>query len=321
MKLIGATSKGEEVHQITLRKGDLTVTLLTLGAIVQDVRLRDVDYGLTLGSDSIADYETTMVHHGSLIGPVANRISTARVRLDGMVYELERNQDGRIHLHSGAEATHRRVWSEADISDDSATLTIAMPDGMCGLPGNRQVTAKFSISGQSTLTLLVEGTTDSTTLMNFANHSYWNLDGSDSYAGHTLWIDADHYLPSTEDDYPTGEIADVTGTAMDFRTPRGAQPHKPPFDNNFCLSDGEVALRDVLKLTGQSGVAMTVATTCPGIQVYDSRNAQRPGKATYEGLAIEAQHWPDAPNHRGFPSIKVSANAPYRQTTSWTFSR
>ena len=321
LKLVGTTSKGEDVHQITLSKGELTVTLLTLGAIVQDVRLAGVNHGLTLGSDSIADYETTMVHHGSLIGPVANRISTARVRLDGMVYELERNQDGRIHLHSGADATHRRVWHVADVTGDSATLTISMPDGLCGLPGNRTITATFSISGTSTLTLEIEAITDSTTLMNFANHSYWNLDGTGRFDGHTLRIDAATYLPTDQDVCPTGEIAEVDGTEMDFRNTRVLDFATVALDTNFCLADGNRPARDVLRLTGKTGIAMVMATTCPGVQIYDGRGAKRPGRDYYEGIAIEAQHWPDAPNHRSFPSIKVSPENPYRQTTCWTFSR
>lgn len=320
MQVFGTTSKGEDVHQIILSAGDLSVKILTWGAVLQDVRLAGVPYGLTLGSDNLSDYEGDMRHHGSLIGPVANRISTARARIDGMVYELERNQDGRIHLHSGAQATHLQVWSVEEVTKDSATLSLDLPDGMCGLPGNRKITVRYSVSAPTGLQMEVTGTTDAKTLMNFANHSYWNLDGTDSYAGHTLWIDAAHYLPANEDDYPTGDILSVAGTEMDFRKPRTVGPKVPAFDNNYCLSNEDTALRDVLRLTGQSGVNMTVATTSPGIQVYDARNARRPGKAAYEGLAIEAQRWPDATNNSRFPSIKFGPDKPFAQTTSWTFS-
>ncbi len=315
----GTTAKGEAVRQVTLSAGDLTVSILTLGAIVHDIRLAGIDRSLTLGSDRVTDYETTMRHHGSLIGPVANRISTARARIDGMVYELERNQDGRIHLHSGAEATHLQNWDLVEVDERSATLVIDLPDGVCGLPGNRRITATYCVQDDATLTLDITGTTDATTLMNFANHSYWNLDGTETYDGHTLWIAADAYLPSTPDFTPTGEVMAVEGTAMDFRAPRELRAGIPAFDNNFCLSDTSEPLREVLRLTGQSGVSMTLATTCPGVQVYDGRGAERPGRGRYEGLAIEAQHWPDAPNHRHFPSIKISPDTPYRQTTRWTF--
>lgn len=319
MTPFGTTKSGREVNKITLSDGDLSVSLLTWGAVVQDVRLAGIDRSLTLGSDNLADYEGHMRHHGALIGPIANRISTARVRLDGMMYELERNQDGRIHLHSGAQATHRQVWDIAEITQTSATLTLDLPDGMCGLPGNRVITATFTVTAPATLTMDVTGVTDTNTLMNFANHSYWNLDGTPTYNGHQLQIAADRYLPNTADDYPTGEIEDVTGTDMDFRTARQVAVNAPPFDNNFCLSDTVMPIRDVLTLTGQSGVQMTMGTNQPGIQIYDSRDAVRPGKAAYEGLAIEAQGWPDAPTNMAFPSIRVTPEAPYRQTTRWTF--
>lgn len=319
MILFGTTADGQDVHKITLAAGDLTVSLLTWGAVVQDVRLKGVGRSLTLGSDRLADYEGDMRHHGSLIGPLANRISTARVRIDGMMYELERNQDGRIHLHSGVQATHLQVWDVVDVTDNSATLSLNLPDGMCGLPGNRTITAQFEISAPATLTMTVTGRTDEKTMMNFANHSYWNLDGTTSWDGHQLCVNADRYLPGTEDNYPTGQIVDVANTEMDFRQPRAIAVNDPPFDNNFCLSDARILLRDVLTLNGQSGVFMKMATTEPGIQIYDGRDAIRPGKAAYEGLAIEAQGWPDAPNNAGFPSFIVTPESGYTQTTQWVF--
>lgn len=319
MILFGTTQDGQEVHKIPLLAGDLTVNLLTWGGVLQDVRLQGIDRSLTLGSDTLADYEGDMRHHGALIGPIANRISTARIRLDGMMYELERNQDGRIHLHSGAQATHLQVWQVASVTDNSATLTIDLPDGTCGLPGNRQISATYTVTAPATLTLEIAGTTDTNTCMNFANHSYWNLDGTTHYNGHQLQVNADRYLPCTSDHCPTAEIAYVAGTDMDFRQARPVSVGAPPFDNNFCLSDGTMPMRDVLKLTGKTGVQMTMGTTAPGLQIYDARDAKRRGGDTYEGLAIEAQGWPDAPNNPTFPSIIVTPETPYRQTTSWSF--
>ena len=319
--IFGTASTGEEVQKITLSAGDLTISLLDWGAIVQDVRLAGIDRPLTLGSDQLSDYEGDMRHHGSLIGPMVNRIGTARVLIDGMMYELERNQDGRVHLHSGAQATHRRKWEVLDHSAATATLRCTLLDGTCGLPGNRVITATFALSAPATLTLTIDAVSDAPTLMNFANHSYWNFDGTDRWDGHQLWIDAAHYLPGTSDYYPTGEVAAVDGTPMDFRTPRRIDVDAPPFDNNFCLSDGPRPLRDVLRLTGQSGVGMTLATDQAGVQVYDGRDAVRPGHQPYEGLAIEAQSWPDAPTHSHFPSIRVTPKQPYHQTTQFRFFR
>ncbi|MCG3266972.1 aldose epimerase family protein [Yoonia sp. I 8.24] len=318
MAHFGTTRRGDPVEKVTLRAGGLQVSILTLGAIVQDVRLDGVDHGLTLGSDELSDYETSMGYHGALVGPIANRISNGRVRLDGMMYELERN-DGAGHLHSGSDGTHRQIWAVSQQSENSVTLTLDLADGVNGLPGRRQITATFTVAAPASLTLDITGTTDAKTLMNFANHSYWNLDRRETWEGHTLQIAADRYLPTDTASAPTGEICDVNGTDMDFQAARVVEKDAPALDHNFCLSNA-AKLQDMLILTGESGVAMSVATTAPGIQVYDGRGASRPGKTTYEGLAIEPQHWPDAPNHRGFPSIAVTPDAPYRQTSRWTFT-
>ena len=316
----GTASTGEAVETITIGDRDLTVGVLTWGAIIHDVRLAGVDRNLTLNSEDMAGYEGDLCHHGSLIGPIANRISNARIKLDGMMYELERNQDGRVHLHSGAQATHRRNWTVADRSDSHVMLTCSLTDGTCGLPGNRVVTVTYRVEAPATLVMEVTGTTDATTAMNFASHPFWNLDGSDTWAGHELQIAADHYLPVDDACCPTGEVADVTGTRFDLREARAVVPGADQFDHNFCLSEQNVPLRDVMTLKGASGVTMVMATTAPGLQVYDNAGAIRPGRQAYEGLVFEAQHWPDAPNHTGFPSIIVKPDESYAQTTTWRFS-
>lgn len=321
MTHFGTTQKGEDVAQITLTAGDITVKVLTYGAIVQDVRLADVPHGLSLGSDDLTDYEATMGYFGAIVGPIANRISTARVRLDGMMYELERNENGQTHLHSGADGVHRKVWRIAEQTTDSVTLGLKMPDGTAGLPGARDITLTYRVSAPATLTMTMHGRTDTTTCMNFASHIYWNLDGTDTWAGHSLRLAADHYLPVDDKVCPTGEIVEVADTDMDLRQTRFLEIGAPALDHNFCLSDDVMPLRDVLWLTGQSGLRMTVATTEPGMQIHDASGSHRPNKAPYEGIIIEPQRWPDAPNNPRFPSIKVTPDQPYQQTTSWTFSR
>lgn len=321
MTHFGTTQKGVDVAQVTLTAGDITVKVLTYGAIVQDVRMADVAHSLSLGSDHLADYETTMGYFGSIVGPIANRISNARVRLDGMMYELERNENGQIHLHSGTDGVHRKVWQIVDQTTDSVTLSLKMPDGAAGLPGARDITVTYRVSAPATLTMTLHGSTDTNTCMNFASHIYWNLDGTETWTGHSLRLAAEHYLPVDDKVCPTGDVVDVAQTDMDFREMRLLEIGAPALDHNFCLSDGVMPLRDVLWLTGQSGLQMTVATTEPGMQIHDASGSHRPGKAPYEGFIIEPQHWPDAPNNPRFPSIKVAPDQPYQQTTSWTFAR
>ena len=312
---------GRAVQRITLTKGDLTASVITKGATLQSVRLAGVAHDLTLGSDRLADYEGRMRHHGSLVAPVVNRFTGARAPIGGKVFQFEANQAGKHMLHSGAAGTQHKVWHLAEATASTARLTLDLAAGEGNFPGNRHVEAVFSVADGNALRLDVTATTDALTLFNAANHSYWNMDGSKNWAGHKLRIAAFAYLPTTPDFTPTGEICDVTATGYDFRKLRGITPGAPLFDHNFCLSHGRVALRDVLWLTGTSGLEMTIATTEPGIQVYDGRNALRPGQAAHEGLAIEAQNWPDAPNQPAFPSIELAAGERYHQTTEWRFAK
>ncbi|EBA13180.1 aldose epimerase family protein [Roseobacter sp. CCS2] len=321
MAHFGKTQNGTNVEKITISAGGLRVSILTFGAIVQDVRLAGVAHGLALGSDRLQDYEDTMGYFGAIVGPIANRISNARVRLDGMMYELERNENGKVHLHSGTEGVHRRVWQVVSQTADSVTLALTLADGDAGLPGHRDVHVTYAVSAPAIFTMTINGTTNATTCMNFASHIYWNLDGTSLWEGHQLQIAAEHYLPVDDRTCPTGEIARVAETDMDFRKARQLQIGAPDLDHNFCLTGGKCGLRDVLWLTGQSGLKMALGTTEAGMQIHDAATSPRPGHSCYEGLVIEPQAWPDTPNHRAFGSITVTADQPYKQVTTWRFSR
>ncbi len=313
MQQFGTRPDGQHVHSHTIGAGDISVEVLTHGAILRDLRIAGVDYSLTPGGETLDDYLGKFKHHGPLIGPIANRIGTARVRIAGMMYELERNQGGRIHLHSGSEGTHRQVWNVIEHSSDQITLGLDMPDGAAGLPGHRIIRVTYRVTAPAALTMTVTATSYNTTMFNFANHSYWNLDGSDSWVGHRLLVHADRYLPTDADNLPTGEIADVHGTDMDLRSGANLTPSAPALDHNFCLSTGRRDLRDVAVLTGKTGIRLTMGTTETGLQIYDGRTSLKP----YHALALEAQSWPDAPNHRGFPSIRLDEGDIYTQTTRW----
>ena len=316
----GTTPEGESVQRITIASPELTVSVLDRGAILQGVWLPGLAQNLTLGSEVLADYFPTMQFHGALIAPVVNRLSGGAVEIDGTLCRFEKNLDDRMTLHSGATGAQHRRWEVVTVAADRVVLRIDLPDGLGGFPGNRVVTAEYTVTGAA-LRLAVTATSDAPTIFNAANHSYWNLDGSANFSGHRLKVAAESWLPGDADFAPTGEIRGVEGTAMDFRRERELAPDTPPLDNTFCLSHGQVALRDVLWLTGGSGVSMTVATTEPGIQLYDARNARRPGHGAYEGLAIEAQNWPDAPSHAGFPSFARMPGEEKRQVTEWRFVR
>ena len=314
MTHFGTTASGQTVEKITLRRGDLQVVILTWGAVVQSVRLAGVPYDLTLGSENLADYEGALRYHGSVIAPVVNRLTNACAPLGDRTLTLETNFNGKHCLHSGAAGTHLKVWEVLRATKTDCLLALDLPDGEGGFPGNRRIEALFQLAAPASLRLTITSTTDADTLLNATNHSYWNLDGSADFSGHRLQISADAYLPTTADFIPTGEIRPVAGM-FDFRKPQAIAPRQPDLDNCFCLGTMPGPLRDVLVLQGRSGLQLTLATTEPGVQVYDCRHDG------HNAIAIEAQRWPDAPNHPGFPPISLAAGETLQQTTEWRFSR
>ena len=311
----GTTADGRAVQKITLAKGDLTVSLLTWGAVLQSVRLAGVDHDLTLGSDRLADYEGEMCYHGAIMAPVANRIGHARAVIGGKDHRFQANE-GPHCLHSGSDGAHAQLWEIVSAGDTHATLALTLPDGLGGFPGNRRVEARFSLTDDR-LRLEIHAVSDAETLWNATNHSYWTLDGGTDFSGHRLQINADHWLPTDAEARPSGQIAPVAGSAMDFRQPRPLTPGVPALDHCFCLSSEQVPLREVLHLQGKSGVSLHVATTEPGVQIYDARGARQP----YDGIAIETQGWPDAPSFPAFPSIRLRAGETRVQITEWRLQR
>jgi aldose 1-epimerase len=316
MERFGVTAAGQDVGRIVLASDALQVAVLTHGAVLQSVRMAGVAHDLTLGSDRMADYEGVMGYHGALVGPVANRLSGARVRIAGVLHQLVANE-GENLLHSGPAGMHARLWEVVDAQVDAVTLGLRLAGD--GFPGRRDVQARFSVVG-AVLRLEVAAVTDAPTVMNVAQHSYWNLDGGATWAGHSLRIAADRYLPTDAAMLPTGEVRAVAGTQLDLREARVIHPGDPVMDTNFCIADRRGPLREVLWLRG-GNVTMAFATTEPGVQVYDAASSKRPGRGAYEGLAIEAQGWPDAPNHAGFPSIALHPGETCRQITEWRFGQ
>ena len=199
-------------------------------------------------------------------------------------------------------------------TDTDLLLALDLPDGEGGFPGNRHIEAEFTVSAPASLRMTVRCTSAADTIFNAANHSYWNLDGSDTLTGHHLRIAAQDYLPTDADFVPTGEIRSVAG-AMDFRDFAPVEAHQPDLDNSYVLGTAQEPLRDVLWLRGASGLQLTLATNESAVQIYDCRHDG------FKGLAIEAHSWPDAPNKPNFPSIDLPAGETVSQITEWRFDR
>lgn len=326
--MFGTTRAGDTVLKFTIGTGDLVVSILNLGAILQDVRLRGVPYALTLGSDDLQAYEGPMKYFGALVGPVANRIASAKALFHGENLNFTANEPNGNVLHGGTDGTHSQLWELVEQGPDHLEFCLSLPDGLAQFPGNRQLTLRYE-TGQNSLTMHITGVSDANTLMNLANHSFWNLDGDPLTDDHKLWVAADRYTPVDDNQIPTG-IDPVAGTSFDFQTTRPVGSGSPDrIDHNLCLTGGKTCMRHVATLTGGSGIRLMISTTEAGLQVYDSSgggSGEFPGHINVpygrlSGIALEAQGWPDAPNQPQFPSVGLGVGETYEQKTRWGFEK
>ncbi len=326
----GNTQSGETVHRITLRSDALDVSVLTLGAILHDVRLNGVDHSLTIGFDELAPYEGAHFHVGSIVGPVANRISNARAAIVGVTHQFEANTPGGHTLHSGSTGLQHLVWKIEEHNPHSTTLSAHLPDGTGGFPGNRHIAARFTVA-DATLKLEIAAETDRLSPISPTNHSYWNLGPHPTTDGHILAVSAECTTPlDPEILLPTGAVSDVAGTRFDFRTSRTIEAGAEGLlDLNLCLSNTPRALTPVAQLDGPTGITMKLATTAPGLQVFDG-HILGDAPATlldgrqlqaYGGLALETQYWPDAMANPDFPTILLAPGMKWQQETLWSFTR
>lgn len=323
----GTLPDGQMVHRLRLSGGALTAHVLTLGAIVQDLRLEGVGYSLVLGADHLAPYLGPMRYFGASVGRFANRIADGRFSLNGIAHELSRNAPGGHCLHGGAIGASDRIWTIADHAPDRVTLTLTLIDGDMGFPGRLEIVLEVSLA-EAAITFSYSATTDADTPCSLSHHGYFVLDDRGTIASHRLQVAADHYLPVDGNALPTGQIAPVTNTPFDYRNPRSLSG--VGLDHNFCLSDTPVPLRSVARLDSlRSGLAMQVATTEPGLQVYTANHLPEAGVmdhrgrvyARHAGVALEAQHWPDAPNRPDFPDATLRVGDTYRHVTRYSFHR
>ncbi len=317
---IGALPDGRRVRAVTLDNGRLRVTVWDHGARLHDVRMAGHGFSLVLGGREPEVYGSLLSTFGAIIGPVANRIRNARFEIDGTVYQVEAGTNGHC-LHSESAGLHGKIWEIAEILPDAVTLALDLPHGEGGFPGNRHVRARYALDG-ATLRLDLSATTDRATPMGLTHHPYWTMQDPESWGGQTLWIDAAHYLPVDDETIPTGEIAPVGDTGYDFRTPRWLDPDTvPPLDHNFCLAQAPRNLTPCLRLTGpETGLTLEIATTAPGLQVFDMRPFSIEDEPTLHGhpypagaaLAMEPQMWPDALGRSDWPGIVLRPGDTWR---------
>ena len=319
--------EGQPVHRLRLTNGRLTVHVITWGAVVQDVRLADIDHPLVLGFETFEPYPDHSPYFGAIAGRVANRIGRGRFAIDGRNYRAATNPGSQHTLHGGPDAMGKRLWRVVDRADDAVTLGLTDPDGLNGFPGTVEARCTYRVA-DTALHVTLEATTDRPTPVNLAHHTYWNLDGSADILDHRLTVAAERYSAVDDDFIPTGETPGVEGTRFDFRDARrlGDATEEGVVDHNLILSDTRTDLREVARVEG-GGVALAVETTEPGLQVYAGHKlavavpglgGRRYGR--HAGLALEPQAWPDAVNHAHFPDMVLRPGETYRQESVFRLS-
>lgn len=345
-KSFGKTANGEEAALYTLTNSNgMKVSLTDFGAnivsiIVPDKKGNAAD--VNLGFENLAGYEENLPGFGSFIGRHANRIGGAKFELNGKVYELQKN-DGANNLHGGTPG-YNKVMYETEVYEDDNIASVEFsrlsPHMEQGFPGNLDVTVTYSLTEANELVIEYLAVSDRDTIVNLTNHSYFNLAGhnSGSVLDHKLWVKANQFTPTTKDLIPTGELRDVTGTPMDFRTLKrigqDIEANYEPlvfakgYDHNYVLDICCSHVEKVAELVEEkSGRRMEVFTDMPGMQLYTA-NFLTPVKnskdgAVYhkrDGICFETQYFPNSCNISKFPSCMLKAGKEYDSVTIYKFS-
>jgi aldose 1-epimerase len=339
----GRTLEGAPVNLFTLRNaGGIEARICNYGGIVVSLKTPDRDGHLddvVLGFDHLDGYLALCPYFGALVGRYCNRIAKATFSLEGATYTLAAN-NGPNALHGGRKGFDKAVWQAALTGTASAPaleLHYLSKDDEEGYPGNLHVKAVYCLTDDNGLRLDLTATTDKTTIVNLTQHPYFNLVGKGEILGHQLWIDADRFTPVDSALVPTGELRPVAGTPFDFRRPTaiGARIEQDDeqlqrghgYDHNFVLNHPMGRLDVIARVSEPvTGRVLEVLTTEPGLQFYTGNSLDgtikgKGGQVYHKrsGFCLEAQHFPDSPNHQEFPSVVLRPGEVYRNTSVFRF--
>ena len=298
----------------------ITVDLLNRGAAIGRIQLhgmgRQRDIDVVLGYVSAEDYDLDPFYLGSTVGPVANRIAYGKVTLVSGTFSISINEPSRSNaLHGGERGLHQQIFQPSPTSvSDSLTLSRQLPHLSDGFPGNRLVTVHYELVDATSLQCDFAATTDRETVINVANHAYFNLGGP--LADHEFKAHCEHFTPFDEQLIPIGTITSLSGSELDFR-----QWHRlgdSVLDHNFVLRANNKLQKAASLRLRDTQLQLDVLTTQPALQVYTGDGLTAPFSAR-AGICLEAQAFPDAPNQSNFPSIVLTPGRTYRQRTIYRF--
>jgi aldose 1-epimerase len=338
----GKTQDGQtvELYTLTNNKG-MVAKVMTYGAIITELEVPDrhgKNANIVLGFKDLKDYLERNPFFGAVAGRYANRIAKGQFTLDGKTYHLFVN-NGPNSLHGGKKGFDKKVWKAEpkEMPDGpSVALTYVSPDGEEGYPGTLTTTCTYTLGNDNSFKYEFVATTDKPTVVNLANHSYFNLagEGSGTVLDQIMQINADRYTAVDSTLIPTGEIKRVKGTPLDFTTPHAIGERINQigeiggYDHNYILNaPGPTPGLAARMKDPKSGRVMEVLTTQPGVQFYSAihlgGNLVGPsGKkyVKYGAFCLETQHYPDSPNHPEFPSTVLRPGEKYDQITVFKFS-
>ena len=321
----------------------MEVTITNFGGIIVSIMVPDrygVMHDVAQGFDNIYDYVNIPNNFGATIGRFANRIAHGRFTIDGVEFQLPLNDNGHT-LHGGPGGFNTRVFEVVRADSRSITMTYLSPDGEEGFPGNLFVAVTMTLTDDNAIDIKYEAVTDKPTVINLTNHSYFNLNGdhNTTIENHRLFINADRFTPVDATLIPTGELALVEGTPMDFRTFHTIGDRIDDFDfeqlqfgigydHNWVLNtDGDITQVAATLYSPVTGIQLDVFTNEPGIQVYtgnflDGTVVGRNGVAypKRSSICLETQHFPDSPNHPHFPSTLLLPGEVFTSRCIYKFS-
>ncbi|WP_438017232.1 aldose epimerase family protein [Sorangium sp. So ce315] len=335
---------GKEIVLYTLTSASgLVAKVMTYGATVTELHVPDKAGELgdvVLGYDNLDGYLKNSPYFGSTVGRVANRIKNAQFQLEGKTYKLSANA-GAHSLHGGTKGWDKVVWdAEATETPDgpSVKLTYVSKDGEEGYPGTVTAVTTYTLTSKNELKVEMSATTDKTTIINMAHHSYWNLGGHGSgpVTEHELTLHADSYTPPDASLVPSGQVKPVKGTPLDFTTAKTigkdlkAAGGKPVgYDHNLVVSGDPHKLREVARAKDpKTGRVLTVEADQPGVQFYTGNflDGSITGKGgavynQYSGFCLEPQKFPNSINIPAWKDeVILKPGQRYAQTTVFRFT-
>ena len=340
VKDFGLTCDGRETKLYTLEndKG-MKVSLTDFGGAIVSIIVPDKDGNfkdVVLGYDDAAGYERGTASFGAPVGRHANRIGTASFEINGVHYELTKN-DNDNNLHSGTNYYNKRIWTVEEKDDTQVTFTLHSPHNDQGFPGTLDMHVNYYLTEDGALEVRYYAVPDKDTIINMTNHSYFNLNGhtGDTVLNHEVTINADYFTRATDKSIPTGELVDVTDTVMDFRKPvllsKGIDSDYEAtrfgcgYDHNWVLKNNGKFDKVACAVSKDTGIGMEVWTDLPGMQMYTANfldGEQGKDGAVYErrsAVCFETQYFPDAVHHDNFPSPIVKAQEAYKTKTVFKF--